>query len=82
MAELEVVPAALVSAAAAVRCFSVDLEPVVLGGDALSSALTAEFESRWGQALRALAAEADSADVALREAAAHYAQLERLLVPR
>lgn len=81
MTRLEVEPAALVTAAAAVRCFSRDLFGVTFGGWPLG-ALTDEFCSRWASALEALSADADDSATALREAAADYADLERLLVPR
>lgn len=91
MATIDVLPSALVSAAAAVRCFSAELDPVVLRSDVLrSDALRSDvlseavavFSSRWSQALDALTADADAAAAALRDAAIGYAELDSLLVPR
>ena len=82
MAALQVLPSALVSAAAAVRCFSLDVEPVTLGGGALLETLTGKFEARWSRALQELSDDASAAASSLQEAATGYADLERLLVPR
>jgi hypothetical protein len=81
MTTIDVAPAALISAAAAVRCFSADLDPVVLRSDLLSEAVTV-FSSRWRQAVESLAADADTTATALRDAAIRYAELDALLVPR
>lgn len=82
MPALEVVPPSLVSAAAAVRCFSLELEPVVLGSGSLLGTIGGGFDARWGQTLRALSADADTTALALRDAAADYVRLDRDLVPR
>lgn len=81
MATIDVLPSALVSAAAAVRCFSVELEPITLRTDLLAESVAA-FSSRWTTALASLSAEADATAVALRNAATGYAELDALLVPR
>lgn len=81
MTTIDVLPSALVSAAAAVRCFSADLDPVVLQSDLLSEAV-AEFSARWCPAVESLAADADTTATALRDAAVRYAELDALLVPR
>ena len=81
MTVLDVVPPALVSAAAAVRCFALELDPVVTRSDALEGAV-AHFSARWSSALAVLADDAESTAVSLREAAEEYARLDALLVPR
>lgn len=81
MATIDVLPSALVSAAAAVRCFSADLDPVSLRSDLLTESVAA-FSSSWSQALGALTADADATAEALRDAAIGYAELDALLVPR
>lgn len=81
MTTLDVLPSALVSAAAAVRCFSAELDPVTLRSDLLTEAVAA-FSSRWTTALGALATDADTTAGALRDAANGYAELDALLVPR
>lgn len=81
MPALEVVPAALVSAAAAVRCFALDLDPVIARSGSLEGAV-ADFSAHWSQAMAGLAADADVLSLVLREAAAEYARLDATLVPR
>jgi hypothetical protein len=81
VATLDVVPPALVSAAAAVRCFSLELDPVVVRSGTLGDALT-EFSARWSHALAGLADDAEATALSLREAATHYAGVDSLLVPR
>lgn len=81
MPTIDVLPSALVSAAAAVRCFSAELDPVVLRSDALGEAV-AVFSSCWSQALDALTEDAAATSTALRDAAIGYAELDELLVPR
>ena len=81
MATIDVLPSALVSSAAAVRCFSADLDPVSLRSDLLTEAV-AVFSSRWAHALETLSADADATATALRDAASGYADLDALLVPR
>lgn len=81
MTTLDVVPPALVSAAAAVRCFCFDVDPVVVRSGTLGDAL-ASFSARWSGALMALVDDAEATASALREAAMHYAEVESLLVPR
>ena len=81
MTTIDVLPSALVSAAAAVRCFSAELPPVTLRSELLAEAV-ASFSWRWSQALGALAADADITATALRQAAVGYAELDALLVPR
>ena len=76
---IDVLPPALVSAAAAVRCFAWDVEPTVVRSGLLE-ALSA-FSARWSEALLALSDDARACDAALREAAARYAEVDRLLVP-
>ena len=46
MTTIDVLPPALVSAAAAVRCFSAELDPITLRSDLLTDAVAA-FSSRW-----------------------------------
>ena len=82
MAALQVLPSALVSAAAAVRCFSLDVVPAALGGGPLLETLTGEFEDRWSRALHDLSDDASSVASSLHDAAVRYVDLERLLVPR
>lgn len=77
MATLDVVPPALVSAAAAVRCFAADMEPVALGDEPLTDV----FGARWGSALRGLATDADDTALSLRDAATGYLRVDSLLVP-
>jgi hypothetical protein len=81
VATLDVVPPALVSAAAAVRCFSFEVDPVVVRSGTLADAL-ADFSARWSQALGALADDAEATASSLRAAAVHYADVESMLVPR
>lgn len=81
MTTLDVVPPALVSAAAAVRCFCFELDPVVVRSSTLGDAL-ASFSARWSHALDGLADDAEATASALREAAGHYAEVDALLVPR
>ena len=81
MATIDVLPSALVSAAAAVRCFSAELDPVALRSAVLTEAVD-EFSSRWSQVLEALDADADATARALRDAAIGYAELDALLVPQ
>lgn len=80
MAELDVVPPALVTAAAAVRAFGRELSPAGVTAGGLEEAL-ATFTSRWSTALDAVADEADDIAQALQDAAADYLRLDRLLVP-
>lgn len=81
MTTIDVLPSALVSAAAAVRCFSAELDPVTLRSDLLTEAV-ATFSSSWTAALASLTADADATASALRDAAIGYADLDALLVPR
>ena len=81
MPALDVVPDALVSAAAAVRCFALAVAPVSVRTDGLGGALQ-EFADGWAYALRVLTTDADTTAHARREAAQRYADLESLLVPR
>lgn len=81
MTTIDVLPSALVSAAAAVRCFSAELDPVTVRSDLLTEAV-ATFSSRWTTALGELASDADTTAGALRDAATGYADLDALLVPR
>ena len=81
MTTIDVLPSALASAAAAVRCFSAELDPVTRRSDLLTEAVAA-FCSRWTTALGALAADADTTAEALRDAATGYAEVDALLVPR
>ena len=77
---IDVLPPALMSAAAAVRCFAVDLEPVVLRSEVLDA--LAVFSARWSEALAALADDASASAEALRDAARHYVEVDHLLVPQ
>lgn len=81
MATLDVLPSALVSAAAAVRCFSAEIDPIALRSDVLADAVAA-FSARWTTALASLIADADATAAALRDAATGYAEVDALLVPR
>lgn len=76
---IDVLPPALVSAAAAVRCFAVDLEPVFVRSELLSA--LSQFSSRWSEALSMLSDDAETSAASLREAAIHYTEVDRLLVP-
>lgn len=81
MTAFEVVPPALGSAAAAVRCFALDLHPVALRSSTLGDAL-ADFTASWSSALTVLADDADAAARSLRHAAGEYERQDALLVPR
>ena len=81
MTTIDVLPPALVSAAAAVRCFSAELHPVALRAGVMSEAIT-DFSVRWSRALDALGTDADAAAWALRDAAIGYAEVDAALVPR
>lgn len=81
MPVLDVVPPALAGASAAVRCFALDLDPVVVRSDALQGTV-AGFSARWSSALAVLAEDATATASSLREAAEQYASLDALLVPR
>lgn len=81
MTRLDVVPTALVSAAAALRCFCFDVNPVVVRSGTLGDAV-AHFSARWSGALTTLVDDAEVTASALREAATRYAEVESMLVPR
>ncbi len=80
---LDVLPRALVSAAAEVRGVARDAEPVRpddVGDRALTAALE-EFTSAWGAAVQGLAAAAGECADDLGAAASDYVMVESLLVP-
>lgn len=81
MPTIDVLPSALISAAAAARCFAYDVDPVVVQSEALADA-AAVFGDRWSQALNALVDDAGSVAASLRNAAEEYVELDELLVPR
>ena len=82
--QIEVLPKALVAAAAAVRAYGreadVPLRHAELGSPELTAAL-ADYMSRWSRADAALASRADDCSDTLVAAAEQYSAVESLLVP-
>lgn len=82
---LDVLPLALVSAAAAVRSFArevlVPVPPTALEDPVLAAAVE-DFASRWSTASADLARSAETAALALQDSAQEYVSVESLLVPR
>ena len=81
MTQLDVLPSALTASAVATRSFARSAQPASLHAEALSAAL-AFFTSRWTQAVRDLADDAERAADGLEESAQTYVQVESVLVPR